>query len=82
MPAIPDTTPKGAVVGTYTVTMSDGSAFVGTTTFGPPNFDAGGIFSLSGGASSGNILVNPAGPGVGPNTMTIVDNITLLATQP
>ena len=79
---MPDTTPKGAVVATYTVAMSDGSPFVGTIGFGPPNFDAGGIFSLMGAPTSGNIIVNPTGPGIGPNLGTITDQITLVATQP
>jgi hypothetical protein len=81
-PTIPDTTPLGATVATYTVTMSDGSPFVGTIGFGPPNFDAGGIFALSGSNTAGNIIVNPSGPGVGPNMGTITDHITLLAVQP
>lgn len=82
MPIIPDTTPRGATVATYAVTMSDGSPFVGTLTFGPPNFDAGGVFALSGTNTSGTIIVNPGGPGVGPNLGTITDHVTLLATQP
>jgi len=81
-PQMPDTTPVGAVVATYTVTMSDGSPFVGTIGFGPPNFDASGIFSLTGSPTSGNIIVNPSGPGIGPNSSTITDQITLVATQP
>ncbi len=81
-PQIPDTTPVGAVVATYTVAMSDGSPFVGTIGFGPPNFDAGGIFSLTSSPSSGNIIVSPSGPGIGPNLSTVTDHITLTATQP
>ena len=81
-PAIPDTTPLGGVVAQYQVVMSDASAFVGTLVFAAPNFDAGGIFALSGTAQAGNIIVNPSGPGVGPNMGTIVDNITLQAAQP
>jgi hypothetical protein len=81
-PQLPDTTARGAVVATYTVTMSDGSPFVGTIGFGPPNFDAGGIFALAGSPTSGNVIVNPNGPGVGPNLSTIIDHITLVATQP
>ncbi len=81
-PQVPDTTSVGAVVATYTVTMSDGSPFVGTIGFGPPNFDAGRIFALMGSPTSGNIIVNPSGPGVGPNLGTITDHITLMATQP
>jgi hypothetical protein len=60
----------------------DGSPFVGTIGFGAPNFDAGGIFALTGSPTSGNVIVNPKGPGVGPNLSTITDLITLVATQP
>jgi hypothetical protein len=74
-PEVPDTTPLGAVVATYAVTMSDGSPFTGTVQFGAPNFDGGGVFALSG----SSIVVNPNGPGVGPNTSTITDHITLEA---
>ena len=81
-PQVPDTTSVGAVVATYTVTMSDGSPFVGTIGFGPPNFDAGGIFALTGSPTGGNIIVNPNGPGVGPNLSTVTDHITLIAMQP
>jgi hypothetical protein len=72
-PEVPDTTPLGAVVASYTVVMSDGSPFTGTIGFGPPFFDGGGVFALSG----HNIIVNPAGPGLGPNMTSITDHITL-----
>jgi hypothetical protein len=62
--------------------MSDGSQFLGTIGFGPPNFDAGGVFALTGSPNSGNIIVNPKGPGIGPNTSSVTDQITLVATQP
>jgi len=75
-PQVPDTTPLGAVVATYVVSMSDGTPFSGTVQFGAPNFDGGGVFALSG----NNIIVNPNGPGVGPNMTTITDHITLQAT--
>ena len=81
-PQLPDTTSRGAVVATYTVAMTDGSPFVGTIGFGPPNFDAGGIFALAGSPTSGNVVVNPNGPGVGPNLSMVTDHITLVATQP
>jgi hypothetical protein len=81
-PQVPDTISVGAVVATYTVTMGDGSPFVGTIGFGPPNFDAGGIFALTGSPTNGNVIVNPSGPGVGPNLSTITDQITLTATSP
>jgi hypothetical protein len=76
-PMVPDTTPRGAVVATYAVAMDDGSPFNGTVQFGAPNYDAGGIFALSG----NSIIVNPTGPGVGPNMNTITDHVTLQATQ-
>jgi hypothetical protein len=82
MPQIPDNTPKGAIVASYTITMSDGSAFTGTVGFGAPNFDSGGIFALNAlSKTNGRIIVNPTGPGVGPNMTTITDHITLVATQ-
>ncbi len=74
-PVVPDTTPKGAVVATVVVTMSDGSPFTGTLRFAAPYFDAGGSFALSG----NDIIVSPTGPGVGPNVTTITDHITLEA---
>jgi hypothetical protein len=77
-PQIPDTTPLGAVVATFAVTMSDGSPFTGSVAFGSPFFDNGRVFAISG----NQIIVNPAGPGVGPNLGTITDHITLIAMQP
>lgn len=65
------------MVASFAVTMSDGSSFTGTVGFGAPNFDAGGIFAIS----ENNIIVNPSGPGVGPNTTTLTDLITLEAIQ-
>jgi hypothetical protein len=74
-PEAPDTTPLGAVIATFSVVMSDGSPFTGTVAFGAPYFDGGGIFALSG----DHIIVNPTGPGVGPNMTTLTDHITLEA---
>jgi hypothetical protein len=74
-PTIPDTTPLGAVVAKFSAAMNDGSPFGGTVIFGAPYYDAGGIFSISG----SNIIVNPSGPGIGPNMTTITDHITLVA---
>jgi hypothetical protein len=70
-----DTTPRGAVVATYSVMMSDGSPFTGTVRFGAPYHDGGGVFALSG----NKIIVNPNGPGLGPNRTTITKHITLEA---
>ena len=74
-PHVPDTTPRGATVATYSVTMSDGSPFTGTVRFGPPHYDGTGVFALSG----NKIIVNPEGLGLGPNRTTITDHITLEA---
>jgi hypothetical protein len=74
-PEVPDTTPLGAVVASYKVVMSDGSPFTGTVSFDAPFFDGGGVFALSG----NNIIVNPTGPGLGPNMTSITDHITLEA---
>jgi hypothetical protein len=73
-PAIPATTPKGAVVAGIVVAMSDSSPFTGTLGFGPPNYDAGGIFAISG----SNLIINPSGPGVGSDGGTI-QNCTIVA---
>jgi hypothetical protein len=62
-------------VAAFFVVMSDGSPFTGTVGFAARYCDAGGIFTISG----GNIIVNPSGPGVGPNMSTITDHITLMA---
>jgi hypothetical protein len=45
--------------------------------FAAPYDNAGGIFAISG----NNIIVNPSGPGVGPNPTTLTDQITLEAIQ-
>ena len=75
IPHVPDTTLRGATVATYSVMMSDGSPFTGTVRFGPPYYDGNGVFALSG----NKIVVNPGGPGLGPNRTTMTDHITLEA---
>jgi len=72
-PRVRDTAPLGSVVASYSVRMSDGSPFTGTVRFGPPHYDNKGVFALSG----NDIVVNPNGPGIGPNKTTITDHITL-----
>ena len=74
-PKVPDTAPGGSVVASYSVRMSDNSRFTGTVRFGPPYYDNGGRFALV----DGNIIVNPGGPGIGPNMTTVTDHITLEA---
>jgi hypothetical protein len=68
--------PKGAVVADIVVAMSDGSPFTGTLGFGPPNYDAGGAFAISG----SNLIINPSGAGVGSDGGTI-QNCTIVANQ-
>jgi hypothetical protein len=74
-PHMPDTSSRGAVVATYSVTMSDGSPFTGIVRFGAPYYDGGGVFALS----DNKIIVNPDGPGVGPNRTTVTKHVTLEA---
>lgn len=74
-PSVPDTTPRGTIVANYSVKMSDNSPFAGIVRFGPPYYDNNGIFALRG----KNIIINPNGPGIGPNKTTITDHITLEA---
>jgi hypothetical protein len=74
MPNISDTTPLGATVAIISVVMDDGTPWTGTLSLSTnPN----GIFALSG----NSIIVNPAGPGVGPNAATQLDTIVVVATQ-
>ncbi len=80
MPTIPNTTALGATVATITVTLSNGGTFTGTMSFGPPYFDDGGIYAISGSSSPFLLIVNPSGPGVGTEGGSI-DNVTLVATQ-
>jgi hypothetical protein len=74
-PRVPDTAPGGAVVATFSVSMNDNSPFAGNVRFGAPYYDNNGKFALSG----NKIVVNPEGPGIGPNTTTIIARITLEA---
>ena len=74
-PRVPDTAPGGTVVARYSVRMSDNSPFAGTVRFGPPYYDNNGRFALT----DNNIIINPDGPGIGPNRGTITDHITLEA---
>jgi hypothetical protein len=60
---------------TIVATWSDGHPFTGTLGFGPPNFDAGGTFSIIG----NGLLINPTGPGVSADG-GLVKQITIVAT--
>ena len=72
-PRVPDTTPRGAAVATYSIAMSDGSPFRGAVRFGPPNYDGHKVFALSG----NKIIVNPGGPGLRRSKTTVIHRITL-----
>ena len=74
-PRVRDTAAGGTVVARYSVRMSDNSPFNGTVRFGPPYYDNDGRFALAG----SNSIVNPDGPGIGPNKATMTDHITLEA---
>ena len=73
-PNIPDTTPLGTTVATVSVVMDDGTPWTGSLIL---TNNLGNIFAISG----SNIIVNPSGPGVGPNAQDQVDNITVEALQ-
>jgi hypothetical protein len=73
VPRISDTTPRGAVVASYSVVMSDGSPFTGAVRFAAPHYDSQKVFALSG----GKIIVNPSGPGLVPGKTTVTHHITL-----
>jgi hypothetical protein len=74
-PRVPDTAAGGTVVASYSVRMSDNSPFTGTVRFGAPYYDNNGRFALT----DNNIIINPNGPGIGPNRATVTDHITLEA---
>ena len=72
-PRVPDTTPLGGVVASYSVAMSDGSPFTGSVRFAAPNYDAKRIFAIAG----DKIIVNPNGPGLDRHGATGTYRITL-----
>jgi hypothetical protein len=72
-PRIRDTAPLGTVLAGYSVRMSDGSRFTGRVRFAAPHYDSNKVFALTG----DTIIVNPNGPGLGPNKTTITRHITL-----
>lgn len=81
-PEIASNAAPGTSVASYAATMPDGSPFPGTVTFGPPYFDAGGLFALTG-AASGKIIVSPTGPGLASlPVLPITEHITLQAVSP
>jgi hypothetical protein len=75
-PSIPNWTPLGAIVATITVTMTGGSPFTGTVVL---TDDDGGIYAIAG-SNPWYLIINPDGPGVGPEGGTL-SNVTVVATQ-
>jgi hypothetical protein len=75
-PSIPSTAPAGTVVTSVTASWSDGSAFIGTLSFGAPYSNDKATFAFSG----NHVIVNPSGPGVSSDADT-TQNITIVATQ-
>jgi hypothetical protein len=75
-PSIPANAPRGTVVATIQVKMSDGSAFTGVLGFGTPYEDDNATFTISG----SNLIVNPSGPGVSADAST-TQNVTVVAQQ-
>jgi hypothetical protein len=75
-PSVPASTPRGTVVATIQVTMSDGSPFTGVLGFGTPYENDNATFTISG----SNLIVNPSGPGLSADANT-TQNVTVVAQQ-
>lgn len=75
-PSIAPNSPRGTVVATITATWSDGTPFTGTLGFGPPYWNDGGIFAISG----NKLIINPTGHGISALGGT-TRNVTIIATQ-
>jgi hypothetical protein len=79
-PALPTNAPPGTIVTTIQGQWSNGAAFTGSYPFVAPNFSDGSIYSVILNANgSGNLIVNPSGPGVGSTPTT--EHVTLEAQQ-
>jgi hypothetical protein len=76
-PTIPSTTPLGSVVAKLSATWSDRSPFTGSLSFGPPNYNAGGVYALD---SNNDLIISPLGPGVG-SAGGSTESVTIAATQ-
>lgn len=80
-PSVPDTTPLGANLATLQGVWSDSSPFTGSYVFVAPYFDDGGVYAVTMNPDhSGNLIINPLGPGVNLGGGT-VENISLIARQ-
>jgi Domain of unknown function (DUF4082) len=74
-PSIPNTTRRGTTVATIIARWSDGTRFTGTLAFGPPYWNDGGVFAISG----DKLIVDPNGPGIAAAHGKI--HVTIVATQ-
>jgi hypothetical protein len=75
-PSIPADAGGGTVVSTVAATCSDGTPFTGSLEFSGPYYDDSGVFALSG----SNLVVNPAGPGLG-NDAGTTQSVSITARQ-
>lgn len=74
-PVIPSTTPLGATVATLSAHWSDNSPFTGGYLIGPAS-DPTAIYAIDLNLDhTGNLKINPSGPGVGAQGGTIQDLI-------
>jgi hypothetical protein len=76
-PTILSTTPLGTVVAQLSAAWSDGSPFTGALSFGAPNFNSRGVYTLD---SNNNLIISPLGPGVG-SVGGSTETVTIVATQ-
>jgi hypothetical protein len=74
-PSVPKTARPGTVVARIIAHWSDGDPFRGTLAFGPPYWNDGGVFAITG----DRLIVNPKGPGVTAAAGAI--HVTVVATQ-
>jgi len=73
-PSIAKAVRRGTIVATIVARWSDGKPFRGTFAFGPPYWNDGGAFAISG----DKLVVNPNGPGVAAAGTV---HVTIVATQ-
>lgn len=81
-PTVLDNASVGTAVTAFTVTMSDGSTYVGSNSFSAPNFDDSGHFSFT--AATGNAGVQiastlPAGASTQNITVSVTQNGTTVS---
>ena len=75
-PSVPSNAPAGTAIATINAVWSDGTAFSGTLSFGPPYSNDNATFAVSG----NQLIVNPVGPGLSADGGT-TQNVTIVATQ-